>query len=104
MNDNNKRIIELKQNMQVFNVTPLNSLPEFSQSNRIFTKFCQFLIFKHQNDIFDWILNNKFSSDELNDDLIFQMSGNIHSFIEIIKKLILPNDFVNSLFSDTLFI
>ena len=66
MNDNNKGIITFKQNMPVFNSTPLNE---------IFTKFCLFSNFKHQNDIFDCILSNKFSSEELNDDLIFQMLG-----------------------------
>lgn len=32
-------------------------------------------IIKHQNDVFDLILNEKFSLDELNDEFIYQLLG-----------------------------
>ncbi|KAK8836079.1 hypothetical protein M9Y10_040035 [Tritrichomonas musculus] len=49
-------------------------------------------IMKHQNDIFDWILENKFTSNEINEELfnnfliISAHEGNVHSLIEIINK------------------
>ena len=88
---------------QNFSICQSYTINESRNRESTFYKIAPSIV-KHQNDIFDWILNEKISSDELDDEFIYKLlgisviTGNIYSFIEVIRKnLILTNDLVNSL-------